>query len=153
MTKKIYYEKIGKRYVPVRVFDSNFTESYPPGDHLIHCSLVGKSYIYNIDPDFAGLIAASQTAKQSMIDAMSEASRLRPATLPVTQEQQDAWDNLIRVFGRDNFYLYGESLTFIAEAGIKTLQDKAKKLYSNPVVKDAFEQFLVVCKLTEEKNK
>jgi hypothetical protein len=38
----------------------------------------------------------------------------------------------------------------IAEAGIKALQEEADKLMTNPAVRLAYEQFLLVCELTKK---
>jgi hypothetical protein len=40
----------------------------------------------------------------------------------------------------------------IAEAGVKALQQEADKLMKHESVKNAYEQFLLVCQLTKEKE-
>ena len=35
MVKKVYYEKIGRRYRPVAEYDSDLLDSFPKGSHLI----------------------------------------------------------------------------------------------------------------------
>jgi hypothetical protein len=88
MVKKIYYEKVGRKYVPVSEYDSDLTDSFGKGSHLVICYPGGQSRRYNIDPDYAALIAAGRVAEDAMIQAMSKASELRPATTPITPAQQ-----------------------------------------------------------------
>lgn len=56
--KKIYYEKIGRKYVPVREYDSDFMDAWPKGTHLVMSYPGGQSKRYNIDPNYAAMIAA-----------------------------------------------------------------------------------------------
>lgn len=53
--KKIYYEKQGRRYVPVYEYDSEFLDSFPKGNHLVMVYPGGSSRRYNIDPNYAAL--------------------------------------------------------------------------------------------------
>lgn len=152
MTKKIYYEKVGRKYVPVSVFDSDYLDSFSKGTHLVMCYPGGQSRKYNIDPDYAGLIAASRVAEDAMCKALNKASEMRPARTPITPAQQRAWKKLAKEFGDELCTLSGTSAHDIAEAGIKALQDEAKMLYLNPAVRKAYEHFILLCKLTKEET-
>ena len=35
--KKIYYEKVGRRYKPVAEYDPDYLDSFPKGSHLVMC--------------------------------------------------------------------------------------------------------------------
>jgi len=153
MTKKIYYEKIGRKYVPVSECNSDFMDSFTRGTHLIMVYPGGQSRRFNIDPDYAGLIAASRVAEDAMCRAISKSSELRPRQTPITEGQRKAWRKLSKEFGNELCTLQGPSAHDVAEAGIKALQDEAKMLYLNPAVRKAYEHFILLCKLTkEEKN-
>ena len=80
MTKKIYYEKVGRRYVPVAEYDSDFLDSFSKGNTLVMCYPGGKSRRYNVDPDYAGLIAAGRVAEDAISRAIMKASDLRRST-------------------------------------------------------------------------
>jgi hypothetical protein len=153
MVKKIYYEKVGRKYVPVAEYDSDLTDSFGKGSHLVICYPGGQSRRYNIDPDYAALIAASRVAEDAMIQAMSKASELRPATTPITPSQQRAWKKLAKEFGTELCTLNGASSWEIAQAGLKALEDEAAQLLTNEVVKAAYDQFLFVCALTKQQRK
>ena len=150
--KKIFYEKVGRRYKPVSEYDSNLMDAMPKGTHITMVYPGGQSTRYNINPNHAALIAASRVCEDIMSSALVKASELRPRSTPVTQEQKDAWDNLARSFGNGRYYVEIPSAREIAEAGVQALQNEAIKLMDNPSVKKAYEHFLLVCELTKENN-
>jgi len=150
--KKIYYEKIGRKYVPVSEYDSAYLDSFSKGTHLLMVHPGGQSRKFNIDPDYAGLIAASRVAEDAMCKALNKASELRPARTPITPAQQRAWKKLAKEFGDELCTLNGASIHDIAEAGIKALQKEANVLYSNAAVKKAYDHFILLCELTKETN-
>ena len=152
MVRKILYEKVGRRYVPVAEnYDDHYT--FPKGNHLVMCYPGGESRQYNIDPNYAALIAASRVAEDAMCKALNKASELRPAQTPITLAQQRAWKKLAREFGDELCTLNGASVHDIAEAGVRALQAEADKLLTNPAVKEAYDQFLFVCALTKKQVK
>ena len=150
MTKKIYYEKRGRRYVPVAEYDSDLVDSFPKGNHLIMCYPGGRSIRYNVDPALAPMIAAGRVAEDSMSKAIHDASELRPRQKELTVEQQRAWKRLIKLLGDDAYALQINSARDIAEAGLKAIQEEADKLMTNPSVRLAYEKFLTVAALTKE---
>lgn len=150
MTKKIYYEKRGRRYVPVMEHDYELHDALPKGNHLIMCYPGGRSTRYNIDPALAPMIAAARVAEDKMSEAVREASSMRPRRHPLTEKQQRAWNNLNRALGDDVYTLEVASARDIAEAGLKAMQAEAEQLLTNPAVRLAYEQFLLVCELTKK---
>jgi len=73
MTKKIYYEKLGRRYVPVAEYDNDLLDSFPKGNHLVMSYPGGQSRRFNIDPNYAAMIAAGRVAHaEAGIKAMQE---------------------------------------------------------------------------------
>jgi hypothetical protein len=150
--KRIYYEKIGSRYKPVAEYDCAIMDAMSKGNHLVMCYPGGRSIHYDIDPAYAPLIAASRVAVFAMSDAIRKAGEIRPATKPLTQEQRDAWEHLIKVFGEDARIIERASAREIAEEGIKALQKEAEKVLTNPSVKLAYDHFLMVAELTKEEK-
>ena len=152
MVTTVFYEKVGRKYIPVREFDSRLQGSFPKGTHLVISHPGGRSTRYNVDPNYAGLIAAGCVAEDAMTEAIQKASELRPQQTPVTPAQQRAWKNLTKAFGDELTLLHWSSSHDIAQAGLKALQQQADVLYSNPAVRDAYEKFLFVCALTRQKE-
>jgi hypothetical protein len=149
MTKKIYYEKKGRRYVPVSEYDSEYLDSFSKGTHIVMCYPGGQSRRYNIDPNYAAMIAAGRVAEDAICKALNRASEMRPAKTPITPAQQRAWEKLAKEFGDELCTLHGASVHDIAEAGVQAMQAEAEQLLANPAVKLAYEQFLLVCELTK----
>ena len=153
MVTKVYYEKVGRKYVPVAEYDSDYLDAFPKGSTLVMCYPGGQSRRYNIDPDYAALIAAARVAEDAMIQAMSKASELKPKHTPITEGQRRAWKKLAREFGDELATLNGASSYDIAQAGLKALEDEAARLLTNESVKAAYDQFLFVCALTRQQQK
>ena len=147
--KKIYYEKKGNRYVPVAEYDSELVDSFSKGTHIVMCYPGGQSRRYNIDPNYATLIAAGRVAEDAMCQAMHKASEMRPKQTPITEGQRKAWKKLAKEFGDELATLNCASSHDIAEAGLKALQEEADKLLTNPAVKKAYDHFLLVAELTK----
>ena len=148
--KKIYYEKKGNRYVPVAEYDSELVDSFSKGTHIVMCYPGGQSRRYNIDPNYATLIAAGRVAEDAMCQAMHKASEMRPKQTPITEGQRKAWKKLAKEFGDELCTLNCASSHDIAEAGLKALQEEADKLLTNPAVKKAYDHFLLVAELTKD---
>ena len=150
MTKKIYYEKRGRRYYPVLENDYELHDAMPRGNHLIMCYPGGTSTRYNIDPALAPLIAAGRVAEDRMSEAVRKASEMRPRRKELTVEQKRAWDRLTKAMGNEVYSIEIASAREIADAGLKAMQEEADKLLTNPAVQLAYEQFLLVCELTKK---
>lgn len=148
--KRVYYEKVGRRYKPVREYDSDVFGALPLGSHLIICRPGVKSTRHDIEPALAPMIAAGRLAEDQMADAIVKASEMRPQKQPITVEQQEAWENLARAFGDEVCTLQHGSARDIVDAGVNALIAEAEKLMTNPAVKSAYDQFLLVCALTKE---
>ena len=150
--KKLYYEKVGRKYVPVSEYDNDFLDSFTKGTHLVMSYPGGSSRRYNIDPNYAAMIAAGRVAEDAICKAISKASELRPKQTPITVGQKRAWENLAKAFGNELCTLNGLSVHDCAEAGVKAMMQEADKLMQHESVRQAYEQFLLVAKLCADKD-
>ena len=150
--KKIYYEKVGRRYKPVSEYDSDFLDSFTKGTHLVMSYPGGKSIRYNIDPNYAAMIAAGRVAEDAVSDAIRKALDLRPQKQPITEHQQKLWRELAESFKQDDYPIIRPATRDAAEAAVKAMAQEAEKLMTNPSVKKAYEHFLLVCELTKDEN-
>ena len=146
--KKIFYEKVGRRYVPVSEYDSDLLDAMPKGNHIVMSYPGGRSTRYNIDPAYGPLIAAGRVAEDAICEAIRHASELRPQRTPLTDQQRRAWRNLANAFGDELATLSVSSARDIAEAGLQAMQKEADKLLTNSAVKLAYDHFLMVAELT-----
>lgn len=147
--KKIFYEKVGRRYKPVYEYDQTMMDAFPKGNHIVMCYPGGQSRRYNIDANYAAMIAAGRVAEDAVCLAITKASELRPAQTPITPAQQRAWRKLAKEMGSELCTLHGLSTHDIAEAGVRAMQVEADKLMQHQAVRDAYNQFLLVCELTK----
>lgn len=152
MTKKIFYEKVGRRYKPVYEYDQTLMDAFPKGAHLVMCYPGGQSTRYHVEPNHAAMIAASRVAEDAMCQAMVKASELRPQRTLLTEGQRRAWQKLAREFGDELCALRGASTRDIVEAGIRALQQEADQLMKKEAVRRAYEHFLLVCELSKESS-
>jgi hypothetical protein len=150
--KKVYYVKEGRRYKPVAEYDSDLMDSFHKGNHLVMVYPGGTSRRFNIDPNYAAMIAAGRVAEDAVCQAINRASELRPARTPITPAQQRAWRKLAREFGDELCTLQAACTRDIAEAGVQAMQVEADKLMQNNAVRQAYEHFQLVCALTKNQK-
>jgi hypothetical protein len=155
MTKKIFYEKVGRKYVPVSEYDNDLMDSFKKGTHLVISYPGGRSRRYDIDPNHAALIAAGRLAEDAISKAIVQATeirRQRNPTVPLTPEQHAAWLHLVEVFGPDAKQLEWPSARECAEKAVQAMIEEADKLMQHESVRQAYEHFQLVCKLTKDNN-
>ena len=154
--KKVFYEKVGSRYKPVYEYDSELVDSFPKGSHLVICYPGGVSRRYNVDPNYAALIAAGRVAEDAVSKKLMEATELRLQSKDrkreLTESQRAAWDNLVKEFGDSARQLEWPSIREAAEAGVKAMQEEADNLMQHEAVRKAYEHFQLVCKLVKERE-
>ena len=150
--KKIYYEKIGRWYVPVAEYDNNLLDSFSKGSHLVLCYPGGQSRRFNVEPNHAAMIAAGRVAEDAICEAIRKASEMRPQRTPITPGQKKAWEKLAKEFGDDLATLSMGSARDHAEAGVNAMIAEADQLMAHPAVRDAYEQFQLVCNLVKQKQ-
>lgn len=152
--KKVYYEKRGRRYYPVSEYDSDLLDSFSKGSHLVCVYPGGQTRRYNVEPNHAAMIAAGRVAEDAISAAISQASEIRlrqeSQRNPLTPAQRRAWNKLIKEFGPSARQLEWASVREIAEVGVKAMQKEAEELMRHPAVREAYEQFQLVCALTKE---
>jgi hypothetical protein len=155
--KKVYYEKRGRRYIPVAEYDSEYLDSFPKGTHLVMVYPGGQSRRFNIDPNHAALIAAGRVAEDAIANAVVKAGELRlqrqDRERKLTEGQLAAWENLVKEFGDSAKQLEWPSAREVAEEGVKAMMREADQLMTNPAVRKAYDYFQMVCDLTREQVK
>jgi hypothetical protein len=148
--KKIFYEKVGSRYKPVYEYNTEFLDSYPKGSHLIVCNPRGKSYTYNINPNYAAMIAAGVFAEDAVCESIIESQKVKPQRQPITEKQRELWQELAESFNQDDYPLIRPAAVDAGRAAVKAMMEEADKLMTHPSVKKAFDHFILICELTKE---
>ena len=147
--KKIFYEKVGRRYRPVYEYDQELMTAFSKGSHLVMCYPGGQSTRYNVDPNYAAMIAAGRLAEDAICQKMYEASEAKPKEYPITERQRRAWEEMKAAFGDELFSLTFASTRDLAETAVRTMQEEADRLMQNAAVRQAYEQFQLVCELSK----
>ncbi len=151
--KKIFYEKKGRRYVPVAEYDSDYLDSFPKGNHLVMCYPGGSSRRFNIDPALAPMIAAGRVAEDSIAEVIRKAGEIRPTKSPLNLEQRTAYEKLMDTLpDNERYYMTYGCARDAAEAGVKAMMVEADKLMSHESVRKAYDHFMLMCKLVKEKE-
>lgn len=152
--KKIYYEKKGRRYIPVSEYDSDYLDSFPRGNHLVMCYPGGSSRRFNIDPALAPMIAAGRVAEDAISKHIMEVSAMRvpDKEKPLTDAQRNAWEAFSKAMGKEVYALEYCSYREAAEQGVKAMMEEADKLLAHESVRKAYEHFQLMCKLVKENN-
>ena len=148
----IFYVKKGRRYVPYSTYSNEFCDSFPKGTHLVQVYPGGSSRRFNVDPNYAAMIAAGRVAEDVISKALMKASDLRPKRAPLTPGQRKAWDNLVKEFGEDARCLEWPSAREACEEAVKAMQEEADKLMQHESVRKAYHHFQLMCELTKEKH-
>lgn len=151
--KKVFYEKVGRRYIPVSEYDNSLLDSFPKGDHLVSVYPGGSSRRFNIKPNYAAMIAAGRVAEDAISKAIQQATELRPHNHKMTEEEHQRWIAFIKTMPEDmRFMMTHGSVREAAEAGVKAMMAEADKLMTHEAVKKAWDHFQLMCELTKEKE-
>lgn len=115
------YQKHGRRYTELGKYVD--IDCYEYGAHLLVVNKGCTSYLRNVEPDKAGVLAAMKIAKDAMVQAFMEASDLQPANQPVTitEEQRRLLDELKSTGFNESVWIR-ESIQGIIDAGMKALE-------------------------------
>ena len=141
------YKKIGRRYVPCAEHDPEVMDSLPQGSWLVR---VEKGWVRRrrVEPNHAALAAASMAFEDRISELVRQASDMRPSQTPLTEEQRRAWRRLAQAFGEREITLFWPSAREAAEQVSKSLAEEAYKMMQNPMVRQAYDEFVMICRLS-----
>lgn len=149
--EEIFYRKEGRKYVPVKKFDHRLLDAYKFGTHLVVSRLNESSTIYNIDPEFAPMIAAGKYAHNDIANVIVRKSELKPGTV-LTETQQKAWEEFAKTMGDKICYIEYPSAFDSVTAGLEAMQREANYMLQKPIVKKAYDHFMAIWKLTKDEQ-
>lgn len=148
------YKKVGRRYVEIGEYDPEAMDYIPNGATLIVKHRSCTSRHYNVDPATVPMLAAGKFCEDEISSALVRASDLRmqrsDREREMTPGQRAAWDNLVKEFGDNAKQLEWPSARECAEAGTKALQEQAEKLLANDSIREAYDHFMLLCKLSAQ---
>jgi hypothetical protein len=153
--REVFYKKVGRKYVPVSEYDSTLLDALPKGAHLVLCYPGGRSTRYNIDPDFAPMIAAGRYAEEAVSKSLMASSEIRPAAWDkFSAKDQRLWTAIKSCIPKEHRYMYTHGSAYDAvQAGVKAMSVEAETMLENPAVRKAYERFQLICKLAKDHTK
>lgn len=139
-----YYIKKGRKYVPIA--EDRTWDTIPLGYHVVSVKPGSTYWKYRISPDLATFEAASQIAKEAMIERMMKVNEMKispkhyPEYMrPKVEKAFQAWKKIIGVDLPLTFE--GVSMSDIIEAGISAVREEQKiKKEEGPVQLDLFKK-------------
>jgi hypothetical protein len=146
------YKKVGRRYVEVGEYDTEFMDYVQNGATLVVKRKSCTARYFNVEPAVVPMLAAAKYCEDEISSALVRAGELRmqrsDRERELTPGQKAAWENLVREFGDSARQLEWPSARECAEAGARAMQEEAEKLLANQSIKEAYEHFLLLCKLS-----
>lgn len=152
MVMTTFYKKIGRRFVEIGEYDSEWQDHLPYGDHLVSVRRGSQSRRFNIDPALAPMIAAGLYAEDAITQAIFEAQSVRPEPMKLTKRQQELVNALTTSMRQQDARWLRPSSRDAAEAAVRALQKEANRRMRHPAVRAAYEQFLTVARLCEDEE-
>ena len=147
MTEYFTKDPKTEEYTPVKMGFFN-TGLLGEGSYLLQVRKNGSSLTAEVSPDAAPMVAAAIHAKDKVVEVVHQASAARPSRNACSPEEIEAWE----VFKSKTTYHAIEypSAQAIADAAMFSLMDEAEKLLKYPAVREAYDQFIMLCKLTQD---
>jgi hypothetical protein len=147
--RKVYYTKQGNKYVPVEEYDPDIMDALPYGTHLTVVREGGQSRRYNVDPAIAPFAAATLALENKLADIIQKATLARPAKKPITEEQREAWERFREAMGDELGMLNHPSIMDVARTILETIQAEAEKQLTNPTVRQAYDDYVLLATLSK----
>ena len=137
--------------MPVSEYDTELLDAFPKGTHIVICYPGGKSTRYNIDPNYAAMIAAGRIAEDAITQSIQHSTELRPMNREMDEDLQRRWREFIDTVPESFRFMFTHgSARDAAEAGVRAMQEEADRLMQHESVRRAYEQFQLVCKLVSQ---
>jgi hypothetical protein len=134
-------------------YDSEMLDALPKGTHIVMSYPGGKSTRYNIDPNYAAMIAAGRIAEDAIAQSIQHSTELRPMNREMDEDLQQRWKEFIATVPEHFRFMFTHgSARDAAEAGVQAMQKEADQLMQNEAVRRAYEQFQLVCELTKRQQ-
>lgn len=156
MVDTVYYEKIDNQYYPVSYYSSDLSSSFREGSYLVTVHPYSKEFdnieFRKIEPALLPIFAAFKYAEHSIASKLGAA--LQDYKLPkkkeLTAEQVQLWKTLAQSLGKQDLHIYSSSAHDAVRAGYEVIEQEVNKMMQNKAVKAAYENFMMVWKLTKD---
>ena len=141
------------RYRPARKLADLYSgDIWPFGFHLVQVDKNVTSRRYDIDPDYAALVAALMIAEEQITGLLVDQLEWK-LDKPLTVEQQQAWDSVKElIFGDERARVTRPAIRTAVRESLDNIQPIIDEILTNPALKKAYETFHLVCELTKNER-
>jgi hypothetical protein len=127
----ILYEKVGRRYKPVMTDDwsaeCRLSDMLRPGHMLVTVDGACRSYLRNVAPDRASVLAALAEFRSAVLEAMHNAAEFRPRVEKLSKRHQNAYARYQAAIPKaERAALWAGSIQDGIDAAVKVLEARVK---------------------------
>lgn len=95
------YKKEGRRYIPVEECDPSLYGSFREGCHLVVAKPGSTLTVFNVDPNYAGVLAVIDSCNSKLCRVLLDASQPK-SNRKLTDKQLKAWKMFAKSMGEDS---------------------------------------------------
>ena len=124
--KKVFYEKVGNRYIPVREYDDQLLSALNKGNYFISIKPGSTSYrstSFKSVEEFE-ILGTLLNYEDALMKNINSIIQLKSNREPITLEQQQAWLALEKTFSNDKVSIYAPSLQEMINSLFKVIVEK-----------------------------
>lgn len=122
--QEIYYKKVGRRYIPVSIYDSDISSAFPQGSHLVIVDGSWTVYRRDVTPEHASVLAVVHEVREEMLKAVQEASEMRAGRLSGKPSKADEEMKEYILKHHPQFAAHWLSASQVVDAAVKVLETK-----------------------------
>lgn len=146
----IFYKQTKKgQYEPVRMYDPEFLDAWPAGEHVRVCFQNQTITRYNIDLDYVSLLAAAVVLQDVLAKTIVDITEAQPPK-SLTPEAIDDWQQFIAKHGEEFRTLPRASAHDLAGRIVEAIVQQGKINTQNPSIFSMIEEFRAVHTLTQD---
>ena len=131
MSKRVFYEKTGRKYSPVSEHDTGLLLSLCKGAHLLIIEPGTTATYHCINPDLehAKILTALKQHRPKLEKILSKASELRPREIKMSRKELKAWKAYRDIMGEQvpcmfEYASYGEVLDKLESELIRVIRNQ-----------------------------
>lgn len=153
-----FYKKVGNRYIPVSEFEPDFRDSFTEGAYLVISNPGVTIYRKCLQPENANMLAAMLMFEEVLATEIVKHSELRASIVTeLTPDQMEAFQKFKESVGGAASLMYPSAQEIAKNCAEKMAMKVAnldeQDLENNENIRDAFNYFLSVCKLSKASTK
>ncbi len=120
------YVKVGRRYKPIYEYDQKVCDSFPVGSHLVVSEPGHQITRFNVNLDFAPVLAALASGREAFVSAIQKATLLTPQK-KLNPKELAAFEAWKRATGEETLMLSSASASDVYDAFERAIIEAANR--------------------------